>query len=296
MNKLAQRAAMLVLRPYISMELPGWGRVYSLVDGGYQADGDWAWLGTRWVRGKLHGYEMLLDLGHWSNRLTYFLCRLYDLPTQLVLQKYLRPGSTFIDVGGNEGALSLLASRLVGPSGKIIAFEPNPKPRAIFKATIDRNRISNVTINPIGLGDRDETLRLTAPKINSGEGSFGKSNYKPEDTEIIICEIRRGDDVLRNAKPALIKIDVEGFELSVLKGLTETIAENRPPIVMEMISGHLANCGTRPAEIASFMEGHRYRPFKIGTQRKFMKQILTCDQTRIGDDVDGDILWLPSVA
>jgi FkbM family methyltransferase len=183
MNRLLQRAAMLFFRPYISWELPGWGRVYSLFDGGYRADQEWAWLGTRWVRGKLHGYDMFVDLGQWSNRQTFFLRRLYDLPTQLVLQRYLRAGDTFIDIGANEGAISLLASRLVGSQGRVLSFEPNPRPRAIFQATIDRNKISNITVIPFGLGDRDDTLQMTAPKINSGEGSFGKSNYSPEDTE-----------------------------------------------------------------------------------------------------------------
>jgi hypothetical protein len=72
-------------------------------------------LARTWMRGKLHGYEMSLDLGNWSNRQTYFLGRFYDLPTQLVLLSCLRPDDIFVDIGANEGMISLLASRLVGP-------------------------------------------------------------------------------------------------------------------------------------------------------------------------------------
>jgi FkbM family methyltransferase len=292
MNKLSQCAVLVLLRPYISRELPAWGRLYSTFVGDYHVDKDWAWLGTRWVRGKLHNYEMLLDMGQWSNRQTYFLKRLYDLPTQLVLQKFLKQGDTFIDIGANEGAISLLGARLVGLGGQVLSFEPNPAPRAKFQAAIDRNKISNIAVMPIGLGDSNGNFRLTAPKINSGEGSFGKSNYASEDVDVIQCEVRRGDDVLADSNPSLIKVDVEGFEFSVLKGIHSVIVKYHPPIVMEMISAHLANCGTSPLDVSAFMTGHGYKPFKIGIKRHFAKQQLTMTPITIGSDVDCDVLWV----
>jgi FkbM family methyltransferase len=245
MKKFFQRILMSVFQPYISRELPGWGRIYSAFIGGYHYDAWWSGQKTRWVRGKLHGYEMLLDLGQWANRSTYFLKRLYDLPTQLVLIATLRSGDTFLDIGANKGMISLLGSRLVGPSGKVIAFEPNPRPPSIFQGNVDRNRISNVVIMPFGLGDTNERLSLSVPKINTGEGSFGRSNYAPERVEIVHCDVRRGDDLPGTVSPRLIKIDVEGFELYALRGMENFISKNHPAIIMEMEASHLANTDTQ---------------------------------------------------
>ncbi len=134
--------------------------------------------------------------------------------TQLAMKAILREGDAFIVVEANEGALSLLASRLVG-SGHVIAFELNPKPRSMLEAAINRNRISIITVHPIGLGAFDATLPLSFPKVNSGEGSFGRSVYSSGDVEIIQCDVRRGDGILAGEEPKLIKIDVEGFEMNV---------------------------------------------------------------------------------
>jgi FkbM family methyltransferase len=294
MRNFSQRILMAVFQPYISRELPGWGRVYSALIGGYHRDAWWSGHKKQWVRGKLHGYEMLLDLGQWSNRSTYFLKRLYDLPTQLVLIATLRSGDTFLDVGANEGMISLLGSRLVGPSGKVIAFEPNPRPRSILQDNIDRNHISNVTIMPIGLGEKDESLSLSVPKINTGEGSFGRTNYSSELVEIVKCDVRRGDDLLTTVSPRLIKIDVEGFELYVLRGMKHLISKDRPAIIMEMDASHLARTDTRVEDLVAFLQDRSYRPFLLGLQKRGWKYALKLTATSITSNIAHDVLWMHS--
>lgn len=282
-----------IIRPYIHAELPAWGSVYRIAVGDYTKDSRWGNAAPRWARGKLHGYDMLLDLGQWSNRATFFLGRLYDLPTQIVLRNFLKPGDTFIDIGANEGHFSLLASHLVGQTGKVIAFEPNPAPREVFRRMLERNGISNIAVRSVGLGDARATLSLKSPKVNSGEASFGKPVYADSDLDIIECQVCRGDDELSGKTPNLIKIDVEGFETFVLRGLSQTIMKSRPPIVMEMISAHLKNSGTSAEEIASIMTAHGYKPFSIGLARDGMKQRLVTTPAKISSDIADDILWLP---
>jgi FkbM family methyltransferase len=263
MRKFGQLLIIKLVRPYVSRELPGWGRVYAALVGDFRFDDQWKGHQRRWIRGKLHGYEMSLDLGYWSNRATFFLNRFYDLPTQLALQSILREGDTFVDIGANEGMMSLLASRIVGGSGKVIAFEPNPVPRALFESAIARNTISNVTIVPAGLGEMEATLPLSVPKINTGEGSFGGSQYSDDETEIVLCQVYRGDAVLSRESPALIKIDVEGFELHVLRGLEATLRRSRSPLIIEMVSDHLLRAGASVAEVNSFLFNLSYRPQRL---------------------------------
>jgi FkbM family methyltransferase len=288
MRKFWQSLVINLTRPYISREMPGWGRIYAAFVGDFRFDDQWKGHDRRWVRGKLHGYEMSLDLGYWSNRQTFFLKRFYDLPTQLVLQKLLREGDTFVDIGANEGMMSLLASRLVGSTGKVIAFEPNPAPRAVFESAIARNALSNVTVIPAGLGDTDEALPLSVPKINTGEGSFGGSRYLNEETEVVSCQVLRGDKSLAQENPALIKIDVEGFELRVLRGLEATLSRSRSPIVIEMVSDHLVRAGTSVSEVNSFLQRLGYRPQRLGLAARGKLKLLAEAPT---DSAHADYLW-----
>ena len=142
-HQLTRRArrflAESMLRPYIYQEFPGWGRLYGRFVGGYTSDLDWADAGSRRVRGKLHGYVMDLDIAKWSQRSTYFLGRYYDLPTQLLCQAALRVGDHVVDVGANIGMISLLASAIVGPTGRVDAFEPNPLCAQKIRQTLSRH-------------------------------------------------------------------------------------------------------------------------------------------------------------
>src|SRR5260370_13526112 len=156
----------------------------------------------------------------------------------------MRNGDTFVDIGANEGMISLLGSHLVGAQGKVLAFEPNQNPRKIFQSAIARNSISNIQIMPIGLGQFDQTLLLNVPKLNSGEGSFGTPDYPPENVDIVECQVKVGDDILGTEVPRLIKIDVEGFELYVLKGLEKTINRAHQSILLEMTCQPAQNAAT----------------------------------------------------
>jgi hypothetical protein len=144
---------------------------------------------------------------------------------------------------------------------------------------------------PAALGDSNERLLLSVPKINSGEGSFGKPNYPPDEIDMVSCEIRRGDDVLTEERPAFIKIDVEGFELRVLRGLERTVLKYKPPIIMEMVASHLANADTKVEDIVAFMTGIGYEPFQVGLQRRGLRHQLKVSTTKVTAEVDGDILW-----
>lgn len=115
---LYRSAVIGLVRPYTRRELPGWGYLYRNLVGSFEKDLIWRGERERWVRGKLHGYEILVRIEGWSNRHTFFLERFYDLPTQLLLQRALRESDTVVDVGANEGMMTLLGSRLVGSKGR----------------------------------------------------------------------------------------------------------------------------------------------------------------------------------
>lgn len=265
--KALYRALVIALvRPVTRRELPGWGILYRRLVGSFEKDGLWQGASERWVRGKLHGYEMSLRISGWSNRHTFFLERFYDLPTQLLLQKILRAGDLFVDVGANEGMITLLAARLVGPRGRVLAFEPNPVPRAILERNLVCNGIGNVAVRAAGLGDSAAEMSLFVPSINTGEGSFTAPG-EGQDGAQVTCSVHVGDEVIGDLPPRLIKVDVEGFEARVLNGLERTLTSARPVLVLELVDRHLKRDGQSPAQVAAWLSARGYRGARLGLTR-----------------------------
>src|SRR5436309_15237793 len=93
---MALPAMSLLALPYVRRELPGWGTVARYA--GIFDEHRWRGADPRTIRGKLHGYQLHLDLADWSDRQTFFLGRFYELETQLTLRALLRGGDTLVDV------------------------------------------------------------------------------------------------------------------------------------------------------------------------------------------------------
>ena len=148
------------------------------------------------------------------------------------------PKAIFMDIGANVGHHSIFLSKF---ASQVLAFEPYPKVNMQFKQQIAHNNISNIQIFETGLSDRRETLNYYAPTGNNeGIGSFDESSIGKGNTSYGKLELQEGDQVIesdswKNIK--LIKIDVEGFEKKVIKGLSRTIEEERPVIVCEITYG-----------------------------------------------------------
>jgi len=260
-RRAIQSLIVLLVRPYTSRELPGWGKVYAFFVGGFERNWLWKDGPVLSARNKVTGLLMELDLSKWSDRSTYFVGRWYSLDIQLAMADLIGTGDTVIDVGANRGNFSLYASRLVGPRGKVIAFEPNPICVDLLQREVQTNAIDNITVVHCGLSDSDAILTLTVPTINSGEGSFTDSAYRDNvKFQVPTC---RGDDVLKGETPAVIKVDVEGFETNVIRGLSETIRQCSPVLITEVIGDHLERAGSSIAEFCSTMEGLGYKGFRL---------------------------------
>lgn len=280
---------------YIRRELPAWGKVYrsSLVRG---TDGaHWSRAPICRVRGKLHGYEMEVDLSNWSERYTYFLGRYYDLPTQLLLLAYLKPGDRFVDVGANIGMITLLAARLVGPTGRVDAIEPNPLCAARIRRSLVENGVTWAHVHAVGLGDRSGLLELNVVDGHTGAGTFAHLDPREHNvTARLPVRVVRGDALLDPSRPIhCIKIDVEGYECHVLAGLENTIASNRPLVVTEAIALQLARCGRRLEHLFGLMRAHGYDGFVPTSRRRALRQRLALSPLELGKAAEcRDIAWI----
>ena len=266
---------MRLIRAYIRRELPAWGRLYALAVGDYHRDQRWRDSVPEWVKGKSHGYDMLLNPAQWSNRFTYFVGRYHDAPNLILVRALLKHGGTFVDIGANEGMISLEAARQVGPAGRVISFEPNPGPANIFSAAIERNKLNQVDLRRTGLSDQAGVLKLYVPDINSGEGSFARKEGRE-----VTCPVMVADEALSEVRPDFIKIDVEGFELKVLAGLKQTLARSKAPISLEMHPQMLAAAGTSPKDLEALLGSYGYKGFAMSERGQGKRLRLTLSEIR----------------
>jgi FkbM family methyltransferase len=188
------------------------------------------------------GLQFELDLGTYPDCCIAF--GLYELDTARTIKRLLRPGDTFIDGGANIGYFTLLASRAVGPTGHVHAFEPQPDNRRRLAEHVAMNGAVNVTIHPVALSDRPGAVELHTfenPAANHGQSTFFAGDGAA--TRKVSVETVRLDDVLPDARPRLIKLDIEGAEPLAIAGMTETLRRHRPAVIVELNATTLARAG-----------------------------------------------------
>lgn len=241
---------------------------------------------------------MNLDLSDWSDRLCYYLGRYYELDTQLLLEAAVKEGDVFIDVGANVGMIALCAARLVGRSGKVIAFEPNAKAAAACEEHVRVNGLEDrVLLHRCGLSDRSGEAVLRVFDDHTGSGTMAEC--PPADvnhvTDSPMVAVRRGDEVLPLAMtaPVFVKIDVEGFEPRVIAGMERFIGAVRPGLLMEANAGLLARANHSFRELAVPLSRQGYEGFEVGCARHRLRWRL--ELKRLGSDalpVSNNVLWL----
>lgn len=160
------------------------------------------------------------------------------------LQRILRPGDVFLDVGAWIGPYTLLASRLVDPGGHVYAFEPDPVARRLLERNVKANRAANVTVVPYAASDSEGVAWLSFARLgNSGTGiSRGEGGLEVETVRLDrFCERNR-------IHQSVVKIDVEGAEGSVVAGMSDRLATSKA-IVLEFHERLLREKGTDPANL-----------------------------------------------
>ena len=156
---------------------------------------------------------------------------------QNILVERLRPGMVFYDLGANIGLFSLLAARLVSPTGRVISFEPDPETAARLKRNIERNGCQNTDVIQAGVSSTTEKRSFEVADASSPDHGVGRFAEEESDGKDILVECVELDDFVRNVPaPDAIKCDVEGAEIEVLRGAKNVLQEHKPWIICEMHS------------------------------------------------------------
>jgi FkbM family methyltransferase len=160
---------------------------------------------------------------------------------QELLKSELRHSDCYFDVGAHTGFFCLIASRFVGPSGKILAIEPDPDNFVTLKANMAKNGITQITIEEAAAWSSvGQVIFERAPDISNRTQGHIASAADPRLTRINVPAVRLDDIVFSEgySAPDLIKMDVEGSEWDALQGAERLLNETHPKLLCEIHDLH----------------------------------------------------------
>ncbi len=193
----------------------------------------------------------------------------YEVPTERYILEQMKTGGVFVDIGSNVGYFSFLAATSVPGEVNVWAFEPNPKITSLLRRSGELNGCADrVRVFPVGLSEKEAPGVLSVDQSNSGMSHLETALDEEDETEEVEVPIRIFDSLVEEEKlPGhlrCVKIDVEGHELQVLKGMRKTLEADQPSLIVEIVPEQLARYDTSEEELAAFIESLGYE--EVGRQ------------------------------
>jgi FkbM family methyltransferase len=202
----------------------------------------------------------------------------YDPGIGIIMERYVKPGMSVVDIGANVGCLTMLMASLVGPNGLVVAVEPNPENIKLLEASRRVNGFNHVLVIQAAAGRQASLLALNVSYSNGMTGELPRNLEALFGARTVPCFAL--DTVLpKNRQINLFKVDTEGAELNVLIGLSETIENSRPIIISEFsptAMPGISHC-TGPEYLSFLVE----KGYQIGVIEK------DGAESMFGDDIDG---------
>lgn len=214
-----------------------------------------------------NGINYQLDLSDWVEWNLYFK---NNLNPEEKLFGLVKEGMTVLDIGANIGELTLNFAKQVGANGKIFSFEPSPINfrKCSHNISLNENLKNKITLFNLALGEKEGVAYLqTRDEHNLGMNSIGETGVEVQmktlDAVVLENKIQQCD---------LIKMDVEGFELKVLKGAVKTISDFKPILFMEMNNELLQRQGDSVSDLLNWLKQNQYKIVDpVLNESKFLK-------------------------
>jgi FkbM family methyltransferase len=170
----------------------------------------------------------------------------------------LRPGDTFVDIGANVGAYTILAAKNAG--AEVISFEPIPSTFEKLRRNVEANGVGErVDLQRYGVGDKTGTLRFTMSM--DAINHVLRDDEVTDGTEAVEVPVGILDILLKDRHPALMKIDVEGFEWPVLNGAGSVLSSPSLKALIIELNGCGAQYGFDEDKIHELLLSHGFVPY-----------------------------------
>jgi FkbM family methyltransferase len=196
-------------------------------------------------------------------------------------------GKTIYDIGGDQGIYTLFFARKVGPKGRVLTFEPNPVSHSHIVTNVDLNGFKHVSVRNIAIGDAPGTLTFAFLPNDPGTGTADKliieQIKKKPGSRVTDVKVESLDNLIAKAnlpKPDFAKIDVEGLELNVLRGMKQTLEQHRPELFIEIHGANMEAKTENIRSVASFLLELKYNIYHVESEQKIIHGNM--DQAREG--------------
>lgn len=210
--------------------------------------------------------NLKLDIHDYIGHFIYFGYK--DLGHEKLME-LIKPNNIIIDVGANYGTTILQFASLIGGNGRVFGFEPDPTNFEICNQNIKLNLFKNILVENLGLGNQQITTSLVVDTDSNRGGNRISNNINNKEAHLINV-VKFDDWILQKniSKIDLIKIDVEGYELEVLKGAEQSIKKFKPILFIELDDNNLKLQNSSAKELISFLINLDYNIINSLTDKK----------------------------
>lgn len=207
----------------------------------------------------------------------YIFQKRYEKEEILFISEYLKKDDYFIDIGTNIGLFSLIGSKKVKQNGKIFSYEPTLKNFERLQENIKLNKIKNIETIKKAVSDENGFLDINVSlegydAWNSFAKPFWWKNYTTERVETIILDDIFGQNI-DCKKVKLIKIDVEGWELFVIKGGEKYLSlKDAPTLIIEFVEENTRNAGYGTKEVYKLLIKYGYELYRLEGRKIILEE------------------------
>jgi FkbM family methyltransferase len=190
----------------------------------------------------------------------------YEDEINKLIRISLQPGDNALDIGGNIGLQSIRMAQQVGAAGKVYAFEPLQYLQRKFNKNITLNKAAQVVLLPFALSDEESEATFNIDEHSWNQGTFSLNSSQGTNKQNVSVKVAdQLPEVAALTSLALIKIDVEGFEFNVLKGLATTLDKHKPRIIFEYDSNYWIKAGQNIVDCYHFLLSLNYNLYQVSS-------------------------------
>ncbi len=245
----------------------------------------------------IHGFKLIVDPAYDKGlERTLSIYGTYEEGTLRIMSQVLREKSTFIDIGANIGLMSLHAAQILKKTGRVLSFEALPSTYDILQQNIKLNKFENIEAINMALGSTSGTIDIfDNDEINRGSSSLIKSEHSNSSHQTSIMPF----DEFLDKHPEInnissIKIDVEGWELEVLKGAKQLLSNPEAPVCIVECSTLHPTYGGSTQDIYHFLRTiNSYRIFHLANGKERTSKLVEIVSTENLPEHDNLFCFLP---
>jgi FkbM family methyltransferase len=223
----------------------------------------------------INGYDMMARFGYGGVGIGLIFAGEYEPQTTAMFKKLIKLGMTVVDIGGNCGYFTLLASKLVGDDGVVWAFEPEPRNYADLMANLNLNKVKNVIPVNAAVSNSFGEASMFISDVELGECSL--LPCRPFNKKTITVPTILLDKYVRG-KVDFIKSDTEGNEIAVLLGAKKILGSNNGlKIILEYYPDGIRSAGYRAQDLWDLLSGYGFRHIALLNEQNRQTQVVSFD-------------------